>query len=177
MYLYLSTLYLQSIHLFIIFFYLSIHLSLHHFLFYLSIYISIHLSILLFLFTGWSKKSLWSDLEEKCLGNSCFLMYSHLLKKLELSILSYVEKKLWGSKNPKNGLFQKSYPIKKETYLFVLFLILLQDNSYSCSVFKFKVSKLKIAIEVMKLSIYPQKCLFLKRKVKANKKTLIFVYD
>ena len=40
---------------------------------------------------GGPKKSLWCDLEEKCLGNSkiCFegdfiSIYSHLLKKLEL---------------------------------------------------------------------------------------------
>ena len=42
--------------------------------------------------TGWSKKSLWGDLEEKCLRNSKMVfdgvfhsVYSHLLKKLELS--------------------------------------------------------------------------------------------
>ena len=45
--------------------------------------------------TGWSKKSLWCDLEEKCLWNSkiffdgvFFSIYSHLLKKLELSKLN-----------------------------------------------------------------------------------------
>ena len=44
---------------------------------------------------------------------------------------------------------------------FVIFLFLLQDNSYSCLVLKFQVSKLKSAIEVTKLSIWPQKCVFL----------------
>ena len=58
---------------------------------------------------------------------------------------------------------QKSHLIKKEAYFFVLFLFLLQDNSYSCLVSKFQVSKLKIAIEVIKLSMQQQKCLFLKR--------------
>ena len=50
---------------------------------------------------GGPKKSLWCDLEEKCLGNSkiffdeVFLsVYSHLLKKLELSKLS--RKKVMG---------------------------------------------------------------------------------
>ena len=107
------------------------------------------------------KKSLRCDLEEKCLRNSkiyfdgVFLsIYSRLLKKLE---------KLWGSKNRENGLFQKSHLIKKVTYFFVLFLFLLQDNSYSCLVLKFKVSKLKIVIKVIKLSMQPQKCLSLKR--------------
>jgi hypothetical protein len=37
--------------------------------------------------------------------------------------------------------------IKKERYFFVVFLFLLQDNSYYSLVLKFKVSKLKIAIE------------------------------
>ena len=32
-----------------------------------------------------------------------------------------MEKKLWVSKNPDNFLFQKSQPIKKETYFFVHF--------------------------------------------------------
>ena len=71
--------------------------------------------------------------------------------------LSYEEKKLWGSKNPENGLFQKSHPIKKETYFFVLFLFLLQDNSYSCLVLKLQVSKLKNAIEMINVSFWPQK--------------------
>ena len=66
---------------------------------------------------------------------------------------TYVLKKLWGSKNPENGLFQKSRPIKKETYLFFLILFLLQDNSFSCLVLKFQVSKLKIAIETKKILI------------------------
>ena len=59
-----------------------------------------------------------------------------------------------GLKNPGNGLFEKSHPIKKEIF-FVIFLFLLQDNSFSCLVFKFQVSKLKITIEVTKLSIWP----------------------
>ena len=75
-------------------------------------------------------------------------------EKLELS-------KLWGSKIPENGLLKKSQPINKETYFFVLLLFLLQDNSYYCLVSKFQVSKLQIAIEVIKFLIWPQKCLFL----------------
>ena len=116
---------------------------------------------------GGPKKSLWCDLEEKCLWNSeiffdgVFLsIYSHLLKKLELSKLN--RKKLWGSKNPENGLFQKSHLVKKDTYFLVLFLFLLQDNSYSCLVLKFQFYKLKIPIEVIKLTMRPQKCLFSK---------------
>ena len=57
---------------------------------------------------GVTKKSLWCDVEEKCLRNykiffdRVFLsVHSHLLKKLKLS-------KLWSSKNPKNGLFEAS---------------------------------------------------------------------
>jgi hypothetical protein len=41
---------------------------------------------------------------------------------------------------------KKSHLIKKDTYFFVLFLFLLQDDSYSCLVLKFQVYKLKIAI-------------------------------
>ena len=70
------------------------------------------------------KKSLWCDLEEKGLRNSemffdgVFLsIYSHFLKKLELSKLCI--KKLWWSKNPENGLlFLASLKIKD----FFLFL-------------------------------------------------------
>ena len=78
-----------------------------------------------------------------------FSIYINIFSRSQ-SFLSYVEKKLWGPKNPENGLFQKSQPVKK-------------DNSYSCLVFKFQESKLKLGIEVVKLSIWPQKCLFLKR--------------
>ena len=60
-------------------------------------------------------------------------------------------------------MFQKSHLFKKDTYFFVLFLFLLQDNSFSCLVLEFQVSKLKIAIEVIIISMRPQKCLFLKR--------------
>ena len=42
---------------------------------------------------------------------------------------------------------------KKRQMFFVLSLFLLQDNSYSCLVLKFQVSKSKIAIEVTKLPI------------------------
>ena len=52
---------------------------------------------------------------------------------------------------------------KKRNTFFVIFLFMLQDNSYSSLVLKFQVSKLKIAIEVTKLSIWPQKSVFLKR--------------
>ena len=52
---------------------------------------------------------------------------------------------------------------KKRHIFFVLFLFLLQDNSYSRLVLKFQVSKLKIKIEVTNISIWPQKCVFLKR--------------
>ena len=34
---------------------------------------------------------------------------------------TYVEKKLWGSKNSENGLFKKSHLIKKETYFLFQF--------------------------------------------------------
>ena len=88
-----------------------------------------------------------------------FSLYIHILSR-SLSFLNYVEKKLWGSKNPENGLFQKSHLIKKETIFFVLFLFLLQEISYSCLVLKFQVSNLKIQIEITKLSIWPQKCVF-----------------
>ena len=81
-----------------------------------------------------------------------FSLYIHIFSKIK-SFLSYLEKKLWGSKNSENGLFQKSHPIKKDTYFFILFLFLLQDHSYSCLVSKFQVSKLEIAIEVIKLLI------------------------
>ena len=61
---------------------------------YSSIYNNIHLPIYLHLYLqGGPKKSLWCDLDEKCLWNSkknygVFLsIYSHLLKKLELSKL------------------------------------------------------------------------------------------
>jgi hypothetical protein len=75
--------------------------------------------------TGWSKKSFWCDLEEKCLRNSKIF-------------------------------FMESFSF------FVPFLFLLKGNSYSSLVLKFQVFKLKIAIEVTKLSICPQKCVFLK---------------
>ena len=109
-------------------------------------------------YTEWSKKCLSCDLDENCLRNSKIFFDG-----VFLSIYSHILKKLWGSKNPENGLFQKSHLIKKETYFFVLFLFMLQDNSYSCPVLRFKVSKLKIAIEVVKLSMRPLKRLFLKR--------------
>ena len=66
------------------------------------------------------------------------------------------------SKIPENGLLKKSHPFKKETYSFI-FLFLLRDNGNKCLILKFQVSKLKIVIEVRKLSIWPQKCLILKR--------------
>ena len=59
----------------------------------------IHLS------TGWSKKMI-------------------SLFSRSYSFLSYIEKKLWGSKNPENGSFKKSQPIKKETYCFFLFVFI-----------------------------------------------------
>ena len=66
------------------------------------------------MYSGWSKKI---DLEEKGLRNSkiffdgVFLsMFSHLVK-LEFSKLH--RKKLWGSKNPVDGLFKKSQLSKK----------------------------------------------------------------
>ena len=48
---------------------------------------------------------------------------------------------------------QKKSPYQKRDIFFILFLFLLQDNSYSCLVSKFQVSKLKNAIEVIQLSI------------------------
>ena len=77
--------------------------------------------------TVWLKRKILNRSRGKVFENSKIFfkvfisVYSHLLKKLELS-------KLWGSKNPENGLFQKSRPIKKDTYFFVLFLFLLQDK-------------------------------------------------
>ena len=60
-------------------------------------------------------QSLWCDLEEKCLGNSkiffdgVFLsIYSHLLKKLELSELNR-KKKSWKWLVPKKSPYQKRY--------------------------------------------------------------------
>ena len=110
------------------------------------------------LHTGWSK-NVYDVIQRKSVLEilKYFLMESfsiciHIYSRSQ-SFLSYVEKKL----------FQKSHPIKKETNFFVLFLFLLLDNSYSFLVLKFQFSKLKIAIEVIKLSISPQKCLFLKR--------------
>ena len=57
-------------------------------------------------YKGWSKKRLWCNLEEKCLWNSkiffdgVFLsIYSHLLKKLELS-----KSWKWLVRNLKNSL-------------------------------------------------------------------------
>ena len=67
-------------------------------------------------YTGWSKKSLWIDIEEKCLGNSRSFC--------DRVFISYVEKSYGaGSKNPENGLFKKSHSIKKETYLICSFSI------------------------------------------------------
>ena len=86
------------------------------------------------MYTGWSKKSLWINLEEKCLRNYKIFfdkVFLSISSKLVLSKL-YVEKKCWGSKNHENSLFKKSHPIKKEKYLFCSFSKLLQDNSYSC---------------------------------------------
>ena len=59
--------------------------------------------------TGWSKKSLWCDLEEKCLRNSKIFFDG-----VFLSIYSHLE----------NGLFKKSQPIKKETYFLFLFFFI-----------------------------------------------------
>ena len=81
-----------------------------------------------------------------------FSLYIHIFSRSQ-RFLSKIEKKLWGSKNPENGFFQKSHLIKKDTYFFVLFLFLLQDNSYSCLVLKFQVSKLKIAKEIIKACV------------------------
>ena len=91
-----------------------------------------------------------------------FSLYIHILPR-SMNFLSYVKKKLWGSKNPENGLFQESHLIKKETYFFCFFSISVADIiSYSCLFLKFQVSELKIVIEVIKLTIWPQKCVFLK---------------
>ena len=104
--------------------------------FYLSIYIQ-----------GGPKKFLWCDLEEKWLRNSkiffngVFLyIYSHLLKNLELSKLC---RKLLGSKN---GMFQKSHQTKKINFFLFFFYFCYQLFLFSF----FQVSKLKIAIEVIK---------------------------
>ena len=49
-----------------------------------------------------------------------FSLYIHILSR-GWSFLRYVEKKLWGSKNPEKGLFKKSQPIKKRDIFFVLY--------------------------------------------------------
>ena len=100
----------------------------------------------------WSRGKVWEIL--KYFLMEPFSLYIHIFSR-SWSFLSYVEKKLWGFKNPGNGLFQKSV-LSKKRHIF-----LLQNNSYSCLVLKFQVSKLKIAIRVTKLSIWPQKCVFL----------------
>ena len=117
---------------------------------------------LLTVYTGWSKKKFMMYLEEKCLLNSK-IFFDGVFLSIYSHLLSYIEKNLWSSKNPENGLFQKSHFIKKDTYIFVLFLFLLQDNSYSFLALKFQISKLEIAIEVIKLLMRPQKYLFSKR--------------
>ena len=113
------------------------------------------------------KKKVYNVIQRENIGEilkyflmESFFLYIHIFSRSQ-SFLSYVEKKLQGSKNPENGLFKKSHSIKKETF-FILFLFLLQDNSYSCLVLQFQVPKLKIAIEVTKLSFWPQKCVFFK---------------
>ena len=68
-------------------------------------------------------------------------------------------KKSYGALKILKIVVPKKSPHQK-TYFFVLFLFLLQDKSYSCLVLKFQVSKLKIAIELIELSMQPQKCLF-----------------
>ena len=65
-----------------------------------------------------------------------FSLYIHIFSR------NYAEKKLLSSKNPENGLFQKSPSIKKDKYFFVLFLYLLQENSYSW--FGFKISNVYV---------------------------------
>ena len=47
----------------------------------------------------------------------------------------------------------KKVILSKKRHIFLLLLFLLQDNSYSCLVKKFQVFKIKIALEVIKLSV------------------------
>ena len=61
------------------------------------------------IYTGWSKKNLWCDLEESVW---------EILKYFFMESFSLY--KLWGSKNPGNSLFQKSHPIKKNIVFFLL---------------------------------------------------------
>ena len=88
-------------------------------------------------------------------------IYSHLVKKLDLSKLcrkkSYGALKILKMASPKKSFYQK------RDISFFFFLFLVQDHSYFSLVLKFQVSKLKNAKEVIKLSIWPQKCLFFKR--------------
>ena len=92
---------------------------------------------------GGPKKSLWCDLEEQCLRNSkifydgVFLsIFSHLLKKLELSKLC--RKKLLGSKNPENGFFQKQSAYQKRDIFFCSFLFLYKSwMAYCKSIYSF----------------------------------------
>ena len=85
-----------------------------------------------------------------------FSLYIHIFSR------SYTEKKLWDSKNSENCLFQKSHPIKKRI-IFLLFFYFCYKIIVIPLVLKIQVSKLIFAIEFTKLSVWPQKCVFLKR--------------
>ena len=99
------------------------------------------------IYTGWYKKSLWCDLEEKCLRNSKIFLWnskiffygvflSHIFSGSK-SFLSYVEKKLWG--------FTRKIFLYKE--VFFLFYV---AKSISFEV----ISVLKISTFAAKLIIF-----------------------
>ena len=105
---------------------------------------------------GGQKKSLWCDLGEKYWRNSKIFLdgvflsiYSHLLKKLELSKL--YRKKSNGALKILKMTCSKKVTLSKKRHIFCSYIFMLQDNCYSCLVSKFQVSKIKIAIEDIKL--------------------------
>ena len=101
-----------------------------------------------------------SDLEEKCLRN--FKMFFDGVIII-IIIFKLCRKKNYGALKIRKMACSKKVTLSKKILFFVLFLFLLQGNSYSCFVLKFQVSKLKIAIEVKKIINLAAKMLFSKR--------------
>ena len=95
------------------------------------------------------------ELEEKCLRNSkiffMLVMLYIFTSSQEVRAFKLCRKKVMGSKNSENGMFIKSHPIRRDIFIYFCCKII---------VLKFQVSKLKIEIEVIELSIWPQMCLF-----------------
>ena len=65
---------------------------------------------------------------------------------------------------------------KKIHIFFVLFLFLLKDNSYSFLFLKFQVAKLKIAIEVIKLLIWPKSAYLKKKKITSLEQGIFWIF-